>query len=549
MRSLQSSLMSDQTTKKLLDLLEPAAAVELRRAAVLMLGEVGNRDTETSEALFAAIDDADPQVRLHALEAMGKLKVDRALSALLQRVEQGGPEAEVAALAAARLGARGSRGLQEMMGHVAPGLRRKIAGALGASGTAAAETAALDALLDTDPGVVEAAVTSLVGEVPSLSSSHRQSVAEHLLQLLKQARKQPLPVVSETAVIRLLSALNESRAEPFFWDRIEPARQPEVRAAALQGLGRLVEAPSGERLKLLLRCATESDFRVTAPAMMILRAVKVTDRTLADWLPLLKTGDVAVRRLALEKVGARDTREVADALAAATDHPDQTFRGELLDRLGKLKHGPAALVNILLEAATPEQAWALVRLQQSLAKSYPNELRDKVLKQAFRYMEEGDRRAEPLLHQVRESNAAKFRERLEARALELRKKKQYDKALHFLRTLNRDPATGLPLRFEFASCALKCSAKDVAAEARAADAALGQFAGLLHHHGDEVLPLLKKSKWLDAEDLFYLGFHFTEKERQDKEFGGEVLKLAIQRSPRSQVAKDAKNKLKRAGLT
>ncbi len=540
--------MSDATTKKLLGLLKPETDVALRRAAALVLGEVGNRDADASEALCEALEDADLDVRLHGLDTIGKLKIERALSRLLQRVEDGGPEAEAAARAAARIGARGTRGLQELMTRVAPGLRRKIASALGASGNTTAETVALDSLLDKDPGVVEAAVRSLVGEVPALSVAHRHSVAEHLMGLLKQARKQPLPLVSEAAVIRLLATLNEPRAEPYFWERIGPVQPSEVRAAALQALGQLIEAPTGERLKLLLQSATDSDFRVAAPAMMILKNVSVTDRPVGDWLPLLGAGDVAVRRLALEKIGTRDTSETAAPLPAQADHADRGIREETLNRLAKLKRGPAALVNTLLEAANPERAWALVRAQQALVKSYPGELREKILKLGCKYLEEGDRRAEPMLHLVRDAGAREVRDRLEARALELRKKKQYDKALIYLKLLNRDPATGLPIRFELACCALKCSAKDVAAEARATDPALEHFAGLLHHHAADVFPLLQKAKWLDVEDLFYLGFHFAEKERQDKDFGGQVLKLAIQRSPRSQTAKDAKNKLKRAGL-
>jgi HEAT repeat protein len=540
--------MSDATSKQLLALTDPKTSADLRRAAVQVIGEIGTRDTPTSEALCQAITDNDPEVRLRALEAIGKLKIDRALNQLVERVEAGGPEGEAAALAAARIGARGSRALQDLMGHVAPGLRRKIAGALGASGTAAAETAALDALLDKDPGVVEAAVASLVGEVPSLTASHRQAFAEHLLQLLKQARKQPLSLVSEAAVLRLLSALNEPRAEPYFWERIDPAWPAEVRAAALQGLGKKTATPSGEKLTRLMRCATDPDFRVAAAAMMMLRAVPVSDRTVDDWLPLLQGGDVAVRRLALEKMGGRDSAQVAEALSAQAEHPDRAFRDEVVARLGKLKHGPAALVKILLEADTPDRTWSLGRIQQTFVKSYPRDLRSKLLKAGCKYLEEGDRRADAVLNLVRQADAVELRDHLESRALELRKKKKYDAALAYLRLLNRDPATGLPLRFEFAGCALKCSAKDLAGEARAADSALSQFGNLLHHHGHELLPLLQKAKWLDAEDLFYLGFHFAEKERQDKEFGGKVLELAIARSPRSQVAKDARNKLKRAGL-
>jgi len=52
----------------------------------------------------------------------------------------------------------------------------------------------------------------------------------------------------------------------------------------------------------------------------------------------------------------------------------------------------------------------------------------------------------------------------------------------------------------------------------------------------------------DAEDLFYLGFHFAEQTHQAREFGRQVLELLVKRSPRSELAKNAKRKLKSEGL-
>jgi len=53
---------------------------------------------------------------------------------------------------------------------------------------------------------------------------------------------------------------------------------------------------------------------------------------------------------------------------------------------------------------------------------------------------------------------------------------------------------------------------------------------------------------LEAEDLFFLGFHFVEKTGSEKQFGQEVLQLLMKRSPRSKQAKDAKSKLRSQGL-
>src|SRR5262249_41442027 len=127
--------MADATTKKLLGLLEPDQPAPLRRAAALVLGEIGDKDKQLTEALCGQLEDADPDVRTEMMRAVGKLRIEPALPQLLERVKAGGPEADVAAQAAACLGARGIHGLQQLMGHTAPGLRRRIAGALAAGRT------------------------------------------------------------------------------------------------------------------------------------------------------------------------------------------------------------------------------------------------------------------------------------------------------------------------------------------------------------------------------------------------------------------------------
>src|SRR5262249_16799310 len=156
-------------------------APEVRRAAALVIGEVGTRGAELTSALGDALDDPEPSVRLAALEAAGKLRMEQALPRLLTRITEGGPESEAAPLAAPRMGAKGTAALKDLMHHVAPGLRRRIASAMASAGTVSAESAAVDALLDSDPGVVDAAARSLSAEIPSFTASSRKTLADHLL--------------------------------------------------------------------------------------------------------------------------------------------------------------------------------------------------------------------------------------------------------------------------------------------------------------------------------------------------------------------------------
>jgi hypothetical protein len=99
-----------------------------------------------------------------------------------------------------------------------------------------------------------------------------------------------------------------------------------------------------------------------------------------------------------------------------------------------------------------------------------------------------------------------------------------------------------------AGCTLKVSAKDLHSEARTADPSLDQFTSLLHSYPAETIEFVKKTKWLAPEDVFYLGFHFAEKDRQEKEFGGEVLHLVVSRAGRTKLGKDAKHKLAGEGF-
>lgn len=539
----------DATTRKLLQLLDAESPAEMRAAAALVLGAVAEKDGGIAKTLVGAIEDPEQPVRMQVLATLGNLKIEAALPRLLEKISEGGPEAEVAAQAAGKLGARGTRALRELMHKVAPGLRRRIAAALAAGGTASAETAALDTLLDTDPGVVDAATRTLTDKIPNLSKDHQRALVEHVLELLKVGKGDKLPLVSEAALLRVLAALRDPRGEAAFWLRIDPPHPAALRGTALQALGTLPPPTSPDKLKRLLVCAADADFCVAAPALMILKAVPINDRLLKNWLKLFDAPDPAARRFVIEKLGERDKAEVAAGLIKQLRHGDRGLRDEAVSRLSKLEHGRHALAHALLDAETPDETWTLARAQMPFVRDYSAALRGKVFNQLCKYLEAGDRRADALQALLREAEARGLRDKLEDRALALRKKKNYAQALIYLRLLTRDPACGEAIRFEQAGCALRVSSHDLAADSRAADPALHSFAGLLHRHETDPLQLVAKAKWLTPEDLFYLGFHFAEGIGQLKDFGAAVLRLLIKRSSKSKLAKDARSKLRSHGLT
>jgi hypothetical protein len=80
------------------------------------------------------------------------------------------------------------------------------------------------------------------------------------------------------------------------------------------------------------------------------------------------------------------------------------------------------------------------------------------------------------------------------------------------------------------------------------DPCLGQFAHLAQADEPALIKHLGKAKWIDAEELYYVGFHFAEHDPRWRKLGADVLRLVIERSPRSKIAAAAKSKLKSTGL-
>jgi HEAT repeat protein len=540
--------MADETLKKLIALITKSDSPSVRRAAVIVAGAIKpTKDRALNDAVSQLLESEDGELRRVAVVTLGELKAEETLPRLVQFVEAGGAEVEAAVQAVGHMGARGSKALGEVMHRAPIGLRRRIAAALALAGTDSAVLATAQSLLDEDASVVNASAKSLASEVPKLASGKKRILADHLMDLLNPKRPS-LSAVSEAAVVRVLAALQVPEAEDAFWARLDSHRSLALRSAALQALGN-VQAPSSEaKLGKLFACAADTDFQVVAPALMLLKKAPPTKKNVRQWLGLFAAPDVAAHLLAVEKLREVDTPAVAEALIRQLQHPDKGLRESALAALSELKSGRQALYDALLAASSADQAWALARAQPGIAEKWTSDQTAAVFSLASKYFEADDRRADALWFLLRETNADALRDNLVEQALALRKKKKHAESFAYWRLLTRDPAVGPDLRFELAATALNVSNHDPAATAREGDTALLQFSRLLQDADFDLFGHLKKAKWLEAEDLFYLGFHFAGQPRLAGAFGRQVLELVIERWPKTTEGKNAKHKLKSEGL-
>ncbi len=540
--------MADSTLNKLIQLIAAPDSAEVRQAAIKVSGVVASaRERGLVKALLGALAESDAIVRIEAAEALGRLQAEEALPQLAEIVRHGGPEADAAAQALTQLGGKGIRQLTKIMHDAAPGLRSRLTGVLAKSGEGGALVVTAHALLDADPKVVDAAARSLAMEVPSFTPPQRHALAKFLLEELHNKKAKHPPRI-EAALLRVLGVLHEAKAEDEFWAHIAPPAPAEVRAAALQALGNLGAVPKDTRIPKLLACAVDSDFQVVAAALMLLKQTPTTAKNVKYWLKLLEAPDVAARRFAVEKLHGIENKDAARALAEQMSHPDRGLREDALTALRTFRAGRDALLEKLVAAENVEECWALARALAPSAKELSKPQRAQLFAEACRHHDADNRLANPFWFLLRELDQAWMRDQIEAKALALRQKKKYPEALSYLRLLAHDPACGEAIRFELATTLLKVSNHNLSADTRANDAALHQFGRLLQNPAFDLTGRIAKAKWLDPEDLFYLGFHFAEQTQRAKEFGKEVLEMVIKRSSKSELAKQAKRKLKSEAL-
>ena len=122
----------------------------------------------------------------------------------------------------------------KVMHELSPSVRSRIGAVLAKSNTGGALVVTAQGLLDDDPKVIESTARSLAMEVPAYTPQRRTALAKYLIE---RSSVKKIPPKSEAALLRVLSALHEAKADGIFWPRILPPHAPEVRAAALQALG------------------------------------------------------------------------------------------------------------------------------------------------------------------------------------------------------------------------------------------------------------------------------------------------------------------------
>ena len=402
----------------------------VREQAAETLGSSGDADREVVSALTAALGDSDSRVRKAAADALGHLgpKASGAIPSLVNLFDD--RDVNVVVSAATAVGAMGSRAsrartdLNDLLGHRDERVRAAAAEAIGMIGTAASKSAAqlaerlrdddadtraaaarslgqmgrraadqssalVQALDDDDPRVREAASTALA-EIGKPAVTHLIRSLSRGDPIFLQAAIDTLGRLGSDAVPQLVDVLGDDDAPVLVRQyaasalagsadadkRIVPAlvealdaKSPDVRSAAIEGLGRMGPAAASALSRIVALSADQSETlfvreRAIGALAVVAPLDAATNRALvsavADSNPRIH--DAAVSALVTIRAGQLGDSATSGQLAQLLQRLDRGNAAERLDavhRIGDL--GPYAA------DAVPDLADLLAKRDNDLA--------------------------------------------------------------------------------------------------------------------------------------------------------------------------------------
>ncbi len=323
---------------------------EARRRAIEELGRSGD-ERQVAPLVEALRGDRDFLVRSAAAEALGNLKSELGLPALIAALDDASPDVRAAAaLALARLGKpQGNPALRRRLRDLEPIVRSAAAQALGKLGDGQALPDLINCLADAEPEVRTSAAEAL-------GALGRREAVEPLLRTLGDSN---MYVRSRAAMA--LGTLGDPRAVPAVSELLLD-KERTVRASAAEALGRFRDR---QAVLPLLDALRDREAVVRQNAAFALG--KIGDETAADGLvDALRDEDARVRARAVDALGALAVPRTLDAIVDSLRDGDALVRTMAVQALGNFKDERATAA--LVQTLAADDALLRRRAVESLAK-------------------------------------------------------------------------------------------------------------------------------------------------------------------------------------
>lgn len=522
---------------------------EIREAAAVLIGELGTSERKVSQAIMDAMKNADEPTKMKLLASVSKIPSVSYLPCLLPLLQENGAIRDRAFEAVISLGKRAFPCIKNRYRNASPAEKRNLLSIMARLKSKEALAFLIGCLADSDFELLKFICFTVRTQRESYSKEERNALLKHVHRALAPSYMKRHSDAFISCLI-LLGTLGDLSSKKKLLSYARPKFQPRIRKYALMALSQLrfKEKGDDEVVRELLPYLKENDFfSIGKFALDTLGRLPVPKRLGPAIRDLLKNPQTAVREFALSKMGNFGDRSGIEALLSNFESNDFKLREAARLSLEKMTQAVPIILKRIEEVKEPEKARSLASLLRSQRGYFKTEKARGLFKIYQRLMEKQDEKSGVYLTLLRSVNPDILYGQTMVVIRELKNKKRFAEARRYLANLQGGPLFTQDVRFEMALAELKLSKKEIGLFQRDADPAIRLFASLVHNSPSFVIGKLRKDRSLDAEDLYYLGFHFAEKLFELKDFGIQILKMLIKKYPRSRCTLSAKKKIKAVG--
>jgi hypothetical protein len=537
----------DRTIQRISGMLQSPDGMR-RCAAAMVLGELRAKDAAVVRALGDALKDANQLLTRYILEAFEALESRAAVPYVLPLLDADDIETKLrAAGIIAKSGGAMIGELRRQFEKANPPQRRVLIDILARIHSREAMQLILEVLFDPDFELVKEACQAVRRHIADATPKDRQALHKQVVKFMQSARVKKNDRVL-TSCLLLVGNLGAPDARNILLKYTTPRNLGYIRRNALIGLHglSLTGAAANAAGRQLFKYLAESDAVVVQLALDIIEKLPMTGALDGQWRKLLNSKHANVRAFGVRKLAATDNPSTNRLMMTLLAHNDVQVSEIAAGALARHKKATKLLLGALARERKAETAWRLAKILKPHSESVDKPSRKKFTTLAARDLEAGNLRHDALFYFLRNIDSKIVDTVLRDVGLKFKKAKKWSKAAECLKQLARAEGFDTDLRLDLCVCNLKQSAKDLAPHLRAEDQALRGFQMLLADKGFKLFDRLKKEKALDASDLFYAGFHFSEGTGEEQKFGRQLLEHVAKRWPGTKDGKAAKNKLKLA---
>ena len=511
----------------------------------MVLSELSPKDVAVVKALGEALKNSNQLLTRYVLEAFETIGSRAVVPFVLPLLDAEDMETKLrAAGIIARAGGEMIGELRRQFEKASPQQKRLLIDILARMHSREAMQLILDVLFDPDFELVKEACQAVRRHIADATPKDRLALHKQVVKFMTGVRVKKNDRVL-TSCLLLTGNIGASDAHNVLLKFTTPKNLGYIRRNALIGLNglQLTGSASVTVVKQMFKYLAETDPQIVQLALDIIEKQPAVPSLDNQWKKLLKSKHATVRAFAARRLASTDNPANNRLMMTLLAHLDTQVSEIAAGALARHKKATKLLLDAIAKERNAEAAWRLAKILKPHSADVDKAAIKKFSTLAARDLAAGNARYEALFYFLRNINPQLVDDVLTGVGLDFKKAKKWNKAVDCLKQLIHAESLDSELRFELSVCNLKQSAKDIAPNLRAEDHALRGFQPLVPEKSFKLLDRLKKEKCLDAADLFYVGFHFSEGTGDEQKFGRQLLEYVAKRWSGTKDGKAAKNKL------